>query len=163
MQLRLSRRGVSAVRRDVIFGVLALQHTPRQGSGGRSRLVTAVVTLVGGLGVGLGASQVAGWDRAPVVAFLLAAPAAAVSGLLPSLRLTDRVIIGVAAAIAINTVVALSMLSSHAWSLSAGIVVVGVISALIRLVCHVQSLDSELDSTAQVTASEQLSAKGVNT
>ena len=150
------------MRRDMVFVVLALQST-RQGQRLGSRVFWAAVTLAGGVGIALGASQSSAWGRALVVAFLLAAPARAILRLLPSLGAAAGLVVAIAGAVAINTLVALSMLSAHSWSPPAGVVVVGCISALIRLVPAPEFPDVEVNRCGQAIVNDHLISKGVKT
>ena len=70
--------------------------------------------------------------RGPLVMlFLLTAPGLAVASLLRRLDLGARIVVAVTAAIVINVLVAETMLVAGAWSPSAGLLAIAVISALI--------------------------------
>jgi hypothetical protein len=66
-----------------------------------------------------------------VLLFLVAAPALAVAGLLRGLDPVARIVVAVAAAVAVNVLVAQAMLAVGAWSPRAGLVAIAVISAVI--------------------------------
>ena len=70
--------------------------------------------------------------RGPLVLlFLLAVPGLAVASLLRRLDLGARIVVAVTAAIAVNVLVAETMLAAGAWSPSAGLLAIAAISAVI--------------------------------
>lgn len=92
------------------------------------------ILTAGGVGALLALAGVSTSIRGPLVLlFLVAAPAMAVAGLLPSLDLPARAIVAVTAAIAINVLVAEAMLAAGAWSPRAGLLAIAIISFLIGL------------------------------
>ena len=93
------------------------------------------VLTAGGAGTILALTGVSTSIRGPLVLlFLVAAPAMAVAGLLPSLDRPARGIVAVTAAIAVNVLVAEAMLAAGAWSPRAGLLAIAIISLLIGLV-----------------------------
>lgn len=128
---------VSAERMPVITHdatVLGALQSLRRAWRYRSRLAAAAVTAVCGAGIALGVAQSSGlFGRMLVVAFLLAAPALAITRLLPSFNGAVAVIVAAAGAAVINVLVAQVMLSANAWSRPAGVIAVGLIAALLRL------------------------------
>ena len=98
---------------DVLGALQSLRRAWRY----RGRLAAAAVTAVGGAGIALGVAQSSGlFGRMLVVAFLLAAPALAITRLLPSFNGAVAVIVAAAGAAVINVLVAQVMLSANAWS-----------------------------------------------
>lgn len=90
------------------------------------RLTGAIVTGIAAAGIALvPAHSTAPLSRAIVAAFLIIAPALAIAWLLPSVHTAVGLIVGVAGAIAINTLVAQVMLSAELWSRPAGVIAVG--------------------------------------
>jgi hypothetical protein len=69
-----------------------------------------------------------------VAGFLVIAPVLAIARLLPSVNPAVALIVAAAGAIAVNTLVAQSMLSAELWSRPAGVVVVGSIATLLWLI-----------------------------
>ncbi|MDX2547283.1 hypothetical protein ACOT81_09735 [Streptomyces sp. WI04-05B] len=70
--------------------------------------------------------------------FLLAAPAFAVGAALRGLEPLGRIVTSVAAAAALDLLVAQGMLATHRWSVRGGVVTVTVISSLILLLVLVR-------------------------
>jgi hypothetical protein len=124
-----------AVIRDATVGVLEALQPPRQTSPYLGRLAAAAVTAVGGAGIALNVAQSSGpFARTLVVAFVLVQPALAITGLLPGVNAAVALIVAVAGTVAINALVAQSMLSANAWSRPAGVIAVGFTAALLWLV-----------------------------
>ena len=95
----------------------------------------AVATAVIGAWIALGpAHSTLPLSRALVAGFLVIAPALAIARLLPSVHPAAALIVAAAGSIAINTLVAQSMLSAELWSRPAGVVVVGVTATLVWLI-----------------------------
>lgn len=126
------------MRRDTAAGFLKAPRPPRPPRPAprvNYRVLAAAVTAVGGLQIGLGVAQYSERvGQVLVVAFVLVAPALAITGLLPNLNTALAVIVGAAGAAAINALVAQSMLSANAWSPRGGVVAVGLTAALLWLV-----------------------------
>lgn len=99
-----------------------------------ARLVSVAATAAGVAGIALADGPSGPLDRAVVLAFLLAAPAIAIASLLPNANGAVALIVGMAGAVAVNALVAQSMLSANAWSLRGGEAAVGLIAALLWLV-----------------------------
>ncbi|HYB85360.1 MAG TPA: hypothetical protein VEC76_00795 [Streptosporangiaceae bacterium] len=96
-----------------------------------SRSIAAAVLAAGAVGVALELARVNSPARDPlVVLFLVAAPALAVAGLMRGIDGFARLIVGIAAAIVINTLVAAVMLAAGVWSPRAGLVAVAAISVV---------------------------------
>ncbi|WP_433548369.1 hypothetical protein ACQPZG_27400 [Streptomyces sp. CA-294286] len=110
-------------------------------SGSRSGSSRELLPLAGGAafavavaGAGLAFTDLSSPLRAPfTVFFLLVAPAAAVAGLLRGLSPPGRAVVSAAAALALNLLVAQTMLAVHLWSVQGGVVAVGGISVLLLL------------------------------
>jgi hypothetical protein len=106
---------------------------PRIGVGGDrvsrvlGRVSTAVVTVVSA--VLIAANSHGPFGQLVTVAFVVLTPAFAISGLLPDMDGFVIAIVAAAGAIAINALVAQTMLALNAWSPFAGVVAVGVISS----------------------------------
>jgi hypothetical protein len=94
-----------------------------------SRSIAAAVLAAGAVGVALELARVNSPARDPlVVLFLVAAPALAVAGLMRGTDGFARLIIGITAAIVINSLVAVVMLAAGVWSPRAGLLAVAAIS-----------------------------------
>lgn len=118
-----------------IMGVLGELQPPQQLSLYLGRLAAAAVTVVGAAGIALNDAQSsAPLARTLVVAFVILAPAIAITGLLPSVNAAVALIVAAAGATVINALVAQAMLSANAWSRPAGVIAVGLIAALLWLV-----------------------------
>ena len=99
------------------------------------RLTGAIVTGIAAAGVALvPAHSTASLSRAVVAAFLVIAPTLAIAHVLPSVHTAVGLIIGVAGAISINTLVAQAMLSAELWSRPAGVVTVGIAATALWLI-----------------------------
>jgi hypothetical protein len=123
------------VLRDITAGFVRAPRPPQPPPRVNHRLLAAAVTALSGLQIGLGFAQYTEhFGQTLVVAFLLVAPALAITGLLPSVNFSIAVIVGVASAAVINALVAQTMLSTNAWSPRAGVVAVGLAAALLWLV-----------------------------
>ena len=121
--------------RDATRGVLGPPKPPRLITPYLGRLAAAAVTAVGAAGIALNDAQSsAPFARTLVVAFVILAPAIAITGLLPSVNAAVALIVSAAGATAINALVAQTMLSANAWSRPAGVIAVGLIAALLWLV-----------------------------
>lgn len=95
-----------------------------------SRSAAVAALAAGAIGVALELAQVDSPVRGPLVLlFLVSAPGLAVAGLLPGIRGLARLVVAVAAAIVIDTLVATVMLVTGVWSTRAGLLAVAVISA----------------------------------
>jgi hypothetical protein len=96
-------------------------------------VLAAVGTLVAGCALALGGAGLgAGYPAAfLLVAFLLAAPAVAVAVPLPSQDPNPlaRMVLGLAAALAVNTLVAETMLVTGTWSVPGAVLTVALLSA----------------------------------
>ncbi|WP_329278924.1 hypothetical protein [Streptomyces sp. NBC_01451] len=97
-------------------------------------LLTGVAVAVAAIGAALALTGSASPLRGPLTLFfLLAAPAVAVGAALRGLEPLGRIVTSVAAAVALDLLVAQGMLATHRWSVRGGVVAVTVISALILL------------------------------
>jgi hypothetical protein len=95
----------------------------------------AVATAVIGVWIALGpAHSSLPLSRALVAGFLVIAPAVAIARLLPSMNRAAALIVAAAGSVAINTLVAQSMLSADLWSRHVGVIVVGVVATLVWLI-----------------------------
>ncbi|MBW8735839.1 MAG: hypothetical protein JF621_01440 [Streptomyces turgidiscabies] len=106
-----------------------------QGPGkGLFALLTGVAVAVAALGAMLALTDAASPLRGPfTLFFLLAAPALAVGAALRGLGPFGRIVTSVAAAVALDLLVAQGMLATHRWSVRGGVVAVAVISSFILL------------------------------
>ncbi|QRY46316.1 hypothetical protein JVX93_05510 [Mycolicibacterium boenickei] len=121
--------------RGPLARLLRLSPSPQLMSSLRGRLAAAAATMAGVAGIVLaGARSSVPFERVVIVAFLLAAPALAIAQLLPSANGAVALIVGAAGAVAINALVAQSMLVADAWSPHWGSVAVGLIATLLCLV-----------------------------
>ncbi|MEU9733184.1 hypothetical protein [Streptomyces sp. NPDC048002] len=102
-------------------------------------LLAGAATAVGAAGALL---ALVGSDsplRGPLTLFfLLAAPAAAIATALRGLDPFGRTLVSLAGAVAVDMLVAQSMLALHLWSATGGIVAVTALSALILLLVEVR-------------------------
>lgn len=98
------------------------------------RMTGAIATAVAAAGIALvPAHSTASLSRAMVGAFLVIAPTVAIARVLPSVHTAVALIVGVAGAIAINTLVAQAMLSAELWSRPAAVIAVGVAATALWL------------------------------
>ncbi|MFF3379471.1 hypothetical protein ACFYXF_41765 [Streptomyces sp. NPDC002680] len=102
-------------------------------------LLAGVAAAVAAVGAGLALTDTASPLRGPfTLFFLLAAPAVAVGAALRGLEPFGRIVTSVAAAVALDLLVAQGMLATHQWSIRGGVVAVTVISSLILLLVLVR-------------------------
>ncbi|MFE6485237.1 hypothetical protein ACFVGN_20165 [Streptomyces sp. NPDC057757] len=102
-------------------------------------LLGGAATVVAVVGAVLALADVESPLRAPfTLFFLLAAPAMAVAAALRGLEPFGRLLVSVAAAVAVNMLVAQGMLALHQWSTTGGIVAVTAISTLTLLLASVR-------------------------
>ena len=91
-------------------------------------ILAGVGALLGGCVLALGGD---GIGAAVTFVFLLVSPASAVAALLTGLDPLARIVLAVAAAVVLNTLVAETMLVLDSWSVRGGVVTVAVLSAVI--------------------------------
>lgn len=104
-------------------------------------LLTGVAVVVAAIGAVLALTDTASPLRGPfTLFFLLAAPAVAVGAALRGLEPFGRIVTSVAAAVALDLLVAQGMLATHRWSVRGGVVAVTLISSLILLLVLVPML-----------------------
>ncbi|MFG2476920.1 hypothetical protein [Streptomyces fagopyri] len=104
-------------------------------------MLSGVAVAVAGVGAALALTGVDSALRGPfTLFFLLAAPAAAIGAALRGLDPFARTVVSVAGAIAVDLLVAESMLAVHRWSVPGGIVAVTAISCLVLLPVLVRRL-----------------------
>jgi lysylphosphatidylglycerol synthetase-like protein (DUF2156 family) len=114
------------------------------GKGGRRArdllpLTAGAACVVAAAGAGLAFTDATSPLRAPfTVFFMVVAPAAAMAGRLRGLEPAGRAVVAVAAALALNLLVAQAMLALHLWSVRGGIVAVAGISVLLLLLSRVR-------------------------
>ncbi len=100
-----------------------------------SRWIVGVTIAAGTAGAILAFAGIATPARIPLVLLaLIAAPAAAVAGLLPGFDLLARVVVAGSAALVINVAVAAAMLVAGIWSPVSGLAAVLLISVLLTVV-----------------------------
>lgn len=100
-----------------------------------------VAVAVAAIGMVLALTDSASPLRGPfTLFFLLAAPAVAVGAALRGLEPFGRIVTSVAAAVALDLLVAQVMLAAHRWSVRGGVVAVTLISSLILLLVLVPAL-----------------------
>jgi uncharacterized membrane protein len=99
------------------------------------RYLRGGIIMAGSAGALLALAGINSVARGPLVLlFLLAAPGLAVASLLRRLDPGARIVLAVTAAIAINVLVAETMLATGAWSPSAGLLAIAAISAVIGVI-----------------------------
>ncbi|WP_338120087.1 hypothetical protein [Streptomyces sporangiiformans] len=104
-------------------------------------LLAGAAAAIAGVGAVLALIDVNSPLRAPfTLFFLLAAPGTAVAAALRGLEPFGRTVASLAAAIAVNLLVAQGMLAVHRWSVRGGIVAVAALSSLILLLVLVRRL-----------------------
>lgn len=104
-------------------------------------LLTGAAVAVAAIGAVLALTDTASPLRGPfTLFFLLAAPAVAVGAALRGLEPFGRIVTSVAAAVALDLLVAQGMLATHRWSVRGGVVAVTLISSLILLLVPVPAL-----------------------
>ncbi|GAA3774282.1 hypothetical protein [Streptomyces chiangmaiensis] len=102
-------------------------------------LLAGAAVVVAGVGAFLALNGTDSPLRGPfTLFFLLAAPASALGASLRGLEPFARTVVSVAGAIAIDLLIAQGMLAVHRWSVTGGIVVVTVISAVALLLIPVR-------------------------
>jgi len=102
-------------------------------------LLAGAATAIAGVGAALALVDVDSPLRAPfTLFFLLAAPAAAVAAALRGLEPFGRAVASLSGAVAVNLLVAQSMLAVHRWSVPGGIAAVTALSALVLLLVLVR-------------------------
>ncbi|MFE0105055.1 hypothetical protein [Streptomyces sp. NPDC059009] len=118
----------------------------RQGRGqGRHQdvlpLLAGVAVAVGAVGAMLALTDITSPLRAPfVLFFLLAAPGAAIGACLEGLDPWGRAVAAVSGAVAVDLLTAQALLALHTWSVRGGVVIVGLLSALIHLLTLMRRL-----------------------
>lgn len=96
------------------------------------RYLRGGIVIAGSAGALLALTGINSAARGPLaLLFLLAAPGLAVASLLRRLDLGARIAVAVTAAIAMNVLVAETMLAAGAWSPSAGLLAIAAISTII--------------------------------
>ncbi|WP_055534584.1 hypothetical protein [Streptomyces graminilatus] len=104
-------------------------------------LLTGATVAVAAIGAALALTDTASPLRGPLTLFfLLAAPSLAVGAALRGLEPFGRTVTSVAAAVALDLLVAQGMLATHRWSVRGGVMAVTAISSLILLLVLVGSL-----------------------
>ncbi len=99
------------------------------------RYLRGGIVIVGSAGALLALAGINSAARGPLVLlFLLAAPGLAVASLLRRLDPWARIVVAVTAAIAVNALVAETMLAAGMWSPSAGLLAITAISAVIGVI-----------------------------
>ncbi|MDW4906251.1 hypothetical protein RB628_13105 [Streptomyces sp. ADMS] len=102
-------------------------------------LLTGVAVAVAAIGAVLALTDTASPLRGPfTLFFLLGAPAVAVGAALRGLEPLGRTVTSVAAALALDLLVAQGMLATHQWSVRGGVAAVTLISSLILLLVLVR-------------------------
>ncbi|GGX50069.1 hypothetical protein [Streptomyces fructofermentans] len=115
---------------------------PEQGPGrDLLPLLAGAALAVAGAGAALASAGTDSPLRAPLALFfLLAAPGASVAVALRGLEPFGRTVASLAAAVAVNLLVAQGMLAVHRWSLRGGIVAVAALSCLVLLLVLLRRL-----------------------
>ncbi|WP_223832749.1 hypothetical protein [Streptomyces venezuelae] len=104
-------------------------------------LLAGAAVAVGGVGAALALVDLSSPLRAPfTLFFLLAAPGAAIGAALGALTPWGRAVVSVAGAMALDLLVAQTMLALHAWSVRGGVATVAALSSLILLLTAGQRL-----------------------
>ncbi|MCS0602036.1 hypothetical protein NX794_12575 [Streptomyces sp. LP11] len=99
-----------------------------------SALLAGAATAVAAVGALLALTDTGTALRGPAALFfLLAAPATAIGAALRGLDPLGRVLSALAGAVALDMLVAQGMLAVHRWSVTGGVVAVGVLSAALAL------------------------------
>lgn len=99
----------------------------------RSRLCAAAATLIGA-GAIAGVIPASDWEvRILLVTFDFAAPLIAIAAALPGIETALAAVVGLAGGLAVNVLVAQTMLATSSWSLRGGVVAVGAVAALVWL------------------------------
>lgn len=97
-------------------------------------LLAGAAIGVGAVGAVLAFADLASPVRAPfTLFFLLVAPAAAISAVLGPLDPLSRAVVAGAAALAVDLLIAQTMLALHMWSMRGGVVAVAVVSGTVFL------------------------------
>lgn len=131
MALRIVMRTI----RDSSASLAQLMRPPRSSPSIEGRLIAATVTALLGVATGVfiaSAPELAG--RLWLAFFAVAAPAIAITRMLPSFDLAVALIIGVAGGATVNAIVVEAMLAANAWSITGGVIAVAVVAALVWLI-----------------------------
>jgi hypothetical protein len=95
-------------------------------------VATGAAVGIAAIGAALALADIDSPLRAPcTLFFLVAVPAAALGGTLRGLDAAGRTVLGVAGALALDLLVAQTMLALHIWSMRGGVAAVGLLSLLI--------------------------------
>ncbi|WP_241266219.1 hypothetical protein [Streptomyces boncukensis] len=97
--------------------------------------LAGAAVAVGGVGATLALADVHSALRAPLTLFfLLVAPAAALGSLLPRLDPLSRTVVAVTGALAVDLLVAQTLLAFHVWSARTGVAAVALLSGALLLI-----------------------------
>lgn len=117
----------------------------RPGSAGASAagdslpVVAGAATAIAGVGAVLALADIGSPLRAPfTLFFLLVAPACAVGAALRGLDPLSRSVVAAGGAVAVDLLVAQTMLALHAWTVRGGVAVIAAVSLLLFLLAHVR-------------------------
>ncbi|MFD3516553.1 hypothetical protein [Streptomyces sp. NPDC058657] len=112
--------------------------------------VAGAAAVVSAAGAFLAFTDASSALRAPfTVVFLVAAPGAAVAVWLRALDPLGRVVVSLAAALALNLLLAQAMLALHLWSVRGGIAAVAAVSVLLLLLFPLTALRRRAGRPAQ--------------
>ncbi|MFV8131075.1 hypothetical protein [Streptomyces syringium] len=101
-------------------------------------LVVGAAVAIAGVGAVLALADIGSPLRAPLTLFFLVmAPAGAVAAALRGLDPLSRSVVAAGGAVAIDLLVAQTMLALHSWSVRGGVAAVAIVSLLLFLLAHV--------------------------
>ncbi|WP_424893511.1 hypothetical protein [Streptomyces sp. XH2] len=102
-------------------------------------VVAGAATAIAGVGAVLALADIGSPLRAPfTLFFLLVAPACAVGAALRGLDPLSRSVVAAGGAVAVDMLVAQTMLALHAWTVRGGVAVIAAVSLLLFLLAHVR-------------------------
>ncbi|MBP2406223.1 hypothetical protein SNS2_5205 [Streptomyces netropsis] len=101
-------------------------------------LAVGAAVAIAGVGAVLALADIGSPLRAPLTLFFLVmAPAGAVAAALRGLDPLSRSVVAAGGAVAIDLLVAQTMLALHSWSVRGGVAAVAIVSLLLFLLAHV--------------------------
>ncbi|WP_374230819.1 hypothetical protein [Streptomyces sp. UNOC14_S4] len=100
-------------------------------------MVAGAATAIAGVGAALALADIGSPLRAPfTLFFLIVAPACAVGAALRGLDPLSRAVVAAGGAVAVDLLVAQTMLALHAWTVRGGVAAVAAVSLLLFLLAH---------------------------
>ncbi|PHQ48590.1 hypothetical protein BLA24_29295 [Streptomyces cinnamoneus] len=109
----------------------------RRPAGDSLPVIAGAATAIAGVGGALALADIGSPLRAPfTLFFLLVAPACALSAVLRGLDPLSRSVVATGGAVAVDLLIAETMLALHTWSVRGGVAAVAAVSLLLYLLAH---------------------------